>query len=193
MSVRCEDCGAVASYGQELGHKSDCPRRIVDHKTFSTGEICHETGFPVLRHEPLTAAEGDAMWAHAKQIEAERAERMPDEKTAISALWDAYQRLKELGWNDPSYCPKDGTRFKVIELGSTGIFDCSYSGEWPKGHYMVEDEHDIYPTSTGVAMYRLYPEDEEKRKRKMAAAVTRFKAEMEAEDREPRTAASSLD
>jgi hypothetical protein len=27
MSVRCEDCGAVASYGQELGHKSDCPSR----------------------------------------------------------------------------------------------------------------------------------------------------------------------
>lgn len=25
MSVRCPDCGAVASYGRELGHKSDCP------------------------------------------------------------------------------------------------------------------------------------------------------------------------
>ena len=25
MSVSCPDCGAVASYGQELGHKSDCP------------------------------------------------------------------------------------------------------------------------------------------------------------------------
>jgi hypothetical protein len=25
MSVQCPDCGAVASYGQEIGHKSDCP------------------------------------------------------------------------------------------------------------------------------------------------------------------------
>jgi hypothetical protein len=25
MSVRCPDCGAVASYGHELGHRSDCP------------------------------------------------------------------------------------------------------------------------------------------------------------------------
>jgi hypothetical protein len=25
MSVRCNDCGAVASYGHEVGHKSGCP------------------------------------------------------------------------------------------------------------------------------------------------------------------------
>ena len=25
MSVCCNDCGAVAGYGHELGHKSDCP------------------------------------------------------------------------------------------------------------------------------------------------------------------------
>lgn len=158
------------------------PDDIVGHKTFATGEICSETGFPVLRHEPLTRAEGDALWACAERNRKGREERMPDDKAAISALFDAWQRLKELGWNDPSYCPKDGTRFKVIELGSTGIFDCSYSGEWPKGHYMVEDEHDVYPTSTGVAMYRLYPEDEEKRKQKMAAAAAKFKAEMDAEN-----------
>lgn len=27
MSVHCPDCGAVAGYGQELGHKSDCASR----------------------------------------------------------------------------------------------------------------------------------------------------------------------
>jgi len=183
MSVRCEHCGAVAGYGHELGHKSDCPSRIVGHKTFATGKHCPQTGFPILRHEPLTACEGDALWARAKQEEAARAERMPDEQAAIRALWDAHQRLKELGWHEPQYCPKDGTQFKVIELGSTGIFDCYYQGDWPKGHYMVMDEHDCYPTSTGVAMYRLYPEDEEKRKQKMAEAAARFKTEMEAEDR----------
>src|SRR5574340_38232 len=25
MSIHCPQCGAVASYGHELGHKSDCP------------------------------------------------------------------------------------------------------------------------------------------------------------------------
>jgi hypothetical protein len=165
------------------------PDDIIGNKTFDTGERGPD-GFPLLRHEPLTRAEGEALWESAKQAEAVRAERMPDERAAISALWDAQQRLKELGWKEPCYCPKDGTRFKVIELGSTGIFDCYYQGEWPTGHYMVMDEHDCYPTSTGVAMYRLYPEDEEKRKQKWAEAAARFKAER---DHEPRTAAGSLD
>jgi hypothetical protein len=25
MSIHCPDCGAVAGYGHELGHRSDCP------------------------------------------------------------------------------------------------------------------------------------------------------------------------
>ena len=128
------------------------------------------------------------MWKRAQQEETERAVRMPDEQAAISALWDAHQRLKELGWKEPCYCPKDGTKFRVIELGSTGIFDCYYSGEWPTGYYNVMDEHDCYPTSTGVAMFRLYPDDEEKRKQKMAEAAARFKA-----DREARTATGDFD
>jgi hypothetical protein len=160
---------------------TDNPDDIVGHKTFDTGER-DERGFPVHRHEPLTRAEGAAMWAHAKKREAERAEKMPDEQAAISALWDAHQRLRELGWSEPQYCPKDGTRFKVIELGSTGIFDCYYHGEWPEGHYMVMDEHDCYPTSTGVAMYRLYPEDEAKRKQRWAEAAAKYRAECDAEN-----------
>lgn len=28
MSVRCKDCGAMAGYGHEIGHKSDCPSLI---------------------------------------------------------------------------------------------------------------------------------------------------------------------
>lgn len=173
MSVRCEQCGAVASYGQELGHKSDCPSRIVGHKSFATGEIGPQ-GFPVLRHEPVTAAEGEALWECTEKNRKSREERMPDENSAIHALFDAWQRLKELGWREPQYCPKNGTQFKVIELGSTGIFDCYYYGEWPDGHYMVMDEHDCYPTSTGVALYRLNPEDEAKRKAKMEEAARRY-------------------
>lgn len=35
MSITCPQCGAVASYGNELGHKSDCPslRKQFDFKT----------------------------------------------------------------------------------------------------------------------------------------------------------------
>jgi hypothetical protein len=151
------------------------PDDIVGHKTFDTGEM-GEHGFPVLRHEPLTRAEGDALWQRAVEAERLRAERMPDEQAAIHALWDAHQRLKELGWKEPQYCPKDGTYFKVIELGSTGIFDCYYQGEWKDGLYMVSDGRDVYPTSDGVAMFKLLPEDQAKEDERWKKAKERFQA-----------------
>lgn len=157
------------------------PNDIVGHKTFDTGERDPETGFPLLRHEPLTRAEGEALWNRAKERERQRAERMPDEQSAIDAMFDAWLRLKELGWNDAMYCPKDGTHFRVIENGSTGVFDCMYQGEWPEGHWMTFDEHDCYPSSISPALYRLYPEDEAKHKQRMAEGAARYKAEMESE------------
>lgn len=39
MSIQCPDCGAIASYGHEIGHKSDClslsrePRRTLSDGT----------------------------------------------------------------------------------------------------------------------------------------------------------------
>lgn len=165
---------------------TESPDDIVGHKTFDTGERGPD-GFPVFRHEPLTRAEGEAMWKRAEEQQAERARSMPDEQAAISAMFNAWQRLKELGWNDIMYCPKDGSRFRVIENGSTGIFDCLYEGVWPGGHWTIFDEHDSYPSSIAPALYRLYPEDEAKRKQRMAEAAIRFKAEMEAEEQSPTT------
>jgi len=141
---------------------SDSPDDIVGHKTFATGETCPETGFPKLRHEPLTRAESDAMWSAAKEAQAKRAADMPDEKSAINAFWSAHKRLKELGWKEAIYCPKDGTHFKVIEAGSTGIHDCFYMGEWPKGSFFIAGEGDLWPSRP--VLFRLYPEDEEKEK-----------------------------
>lgn len=54
-------------------------------------------------------------------------------------------RLKELGWQEAEYCPKDGSEFKAIEVGSTGIHDCVYLGDWPKGGWWVHDG-DTYPS-----------------------------------------------
>lgn len=151
------------------------PDDIVGHKTFATGETCPETGFPLLRHEPLTRAEANTMWERARAAEADRAARMPDEQAAIHALWDAHQRLKELGWREPMYCPKDGSHFKIIELGSTGIFEGAYSGKWPDGYWESWDEHDAYCSSIAPAMFRLFPEDEAREKDRLAAAAARYR------------------
>jgi hypothetical protein len=86
-----------------------------------------------------------------------RARQMKTVKDALDVVWVGWQRLKELGFNDACYCPKDGTPFEVVEAGSTGIFRCTYSGEWPDGLYLIEDGGDVYPTSRGGLLWRPLP------------------------------------
>lgn len=121
---------------------------IVGHKTYRDGPL----GF---RHEPLRASEADAIMAAVEAANKRRAELMPDEQAAIRMMFEAHQRLRELGWNDAIYCPKDGSEFDVIEPGSTGIHRCHYSGEWPSGSWWVSDEHDTYPSRP--VLYRKTP------------------------------------
>jgi len=63
----------------------------------------------------------------------------------LKQMLSAYQGLKACGWNDAIYCPKDGTRFLVIEAGSLGVFPCTYQGKWPDGLWWLEDDGDICP------------------------------------------------
>jgi hypothetical protein len=87
---------------------------------------------------------------------ADLVEFMPDEKAALKMMHAAYERLKQLGFADGQYCPKDGSAFEVVDLGSTGIFRCTYSGDWPDGYYMIEDGGDIWPTRRS-GMWRPLP------------------------------------
>lgn len=104
---------------------------IVGHKTFR--------GPDGTRHEPLRASEAQAILAAAESEQEKRAANMPTEKDAIRAMWSAYQRLRELGWREAIYCPKDGSEFSAAEPGSTGIHLCTYSGEWPNGSWWIHD------------------------------------------------------
>lgn len=155
---------------------TDSPDDIVGHKTFDTGEL-GESGFPLMRHEPLTRAEANALWEACEREREDRNARMPNEQAAIRALFNAWQRLKELGWNDGRHCPRDGTHFRVIELGSTGIFDCVCDGEWPNCTWTTFDGLDAYPSSQAPTMFRLYPDDEDAYKVRMGEAIERYQAE----------------
>ena len=113
--------------------------KIVGHKTFYD----KERGY---WHEPLLESEANEWRAKSDAAKSKRADDMPDEQSAIRAMFDAWLRLKELGWQEAIYCPKDGTKFKVIEPGSTGIFDCYYSGEWPDGSWWILEDGDQCPS-----------------------------------------------
>lgn len=151
---------------------ADTPDDIVGHKTFRRDD----GGF---YHEPLRRAEAEAVMAECDAKRLKRERDMPDERAAIDALFESFQRLRELGWREAIYCPKDGTPFKAIEAGSTGIHPCFYMGDWPTGSWMVGDGMDCGPSHP--ILFKLHPEDEARRQAKMAEAAARFRKTGEAE------------
>lgn len=88
----------------------------------------------------------ERIWAKADEAKIKRAADMPTEQNALDIMFQAWLRLKELGWNDAIYCPKDGSVFDAIECGSSGIHPCHYEGEWPKGTWWVHEAGDLWPS-----------------------------------------------
>lgn len=99
----------------------------------------------------------EKMLAGIEAAKQKRAEKMPDEKAALAQMFEAYTRLKEMGWNDAIYCPKGGAIFSAITAGSTGIHKCNYIGEWPNGSWWIYDG-DVWPASP--ILYRKRLEDD---------------------------------
>jgi hypothetical protein len=99
----------------------------------------HKT-MPDGSHVPLSPAEAKDIWEAVEKNTARKAEMMPTSKEAISLMFDAFDRLRTLGWRGGAYCPKDGTPFAAIQHGSTGIFTGSFNGEWPYDFAYIEDE-----------------------------------------------------
>lgn len=125
-------------------------------------------------HVALTADDAEKIWRESEQRTADRAAKLPDEKIAIGAMFEAFDRLRELGWREAIYCPKDGSKFQVIEPGSTGVFTGWYDGPWPDGKWWSSDGTDIYPSRP--VLFRLFPEDQAAHDAKMAALREAFRA-----------------
>lgn len=139
---------------------AESPGDIVGHKSFDTGERDPATGMPLIRHEPLTRAEADAMIEGCDNAKKKREADWPTERDAIIAMWEARERLIELGWRDAVYCPKDGSEFQIIEAGSTGVFEAFYSGKWPDGHVISHDGGDSYVSKPGgCILFKPKPKD----------------------------------
>lgn len=112
---------------------------IVGHKT-------HYDRHGNVYHTGLTRVEAEAIMTSAEEERKRREKLMPDESSARKMLFDAYLRLKDFGWNDAIYCPKDGSLFDAIEAGSNGVHQCYYSGEWPTGSWWINSDYDTWPS-----------------------------------------------
>lgn len=87
---------------------------------------------------PIATAEQIAeLNAHLAQQKKWDHENMPDLETALMVFAKAYRRLKDFGFQDIIYHPKDGGTFEVIEPGSTGIFPCQYWETPTRGSFWI--------------------------------------------------------
>lgn len=102
---------------------------IVGHKTFRDG-----LGF---RHEPLRESEADAIMAAADAAQQRRTELMPTEQDAAAMLFQAWYRLKELGWRETCYGPTNET-VQLIEPGSSGIHQGQRWNPWPEKTWWID-------------------------------------------------------
>ena len=83
-----------------------------------------------------------AVWDTARIARADRAKAMPSADAALTVMFTAHLRLKELGWRDPSYMPRGGKMFQAVSLCSTGIHEV-----WcdEQGHCWAPDAGDLWP------------------------------------------------
>lgn len=91
-------------------------------------------------HVLLSEKDAQEIWAYVEQQKVIREVSMPTTADALAIRSQARERMRELGWRDGCYCPKDGTPFAAIQHGSTGIFTATMTEEWPYGWANLEDE-----------------------------------------------------
>lgn len=65
------------------------------------------------------------------------------EREQLGTMFEAYTKLKALGWREAMYAPQDGTTFLCIEAGSAGIHECKRNDD---GHFWIYDG-DVWPAS----------------------------------------------
>jgi hypothetical protein len=76
---------------------------------------------PMRLEQLLSEIESEKLVALIDARDKWRQEVMPDERTAILMMFEAWQRLMELGWKNAKYAPADGRPLELLEIGSTGI------------------------------------------------------------------------
>lgn len=94
----------------------------------------------------MTEIDVHALLRNAEEQKAARAAQMPTDADCFRVMVQAVQRLKELGWAEAIYCPKDGSAFEAIEAGCSLPGTCIYMGDWPDGGWWMQDAGDLWPS-----------------------------------------------
>lgn len=127
----------------------------------------------------FTETEVRALLKACDEEKQKRAVDMPTAQDALAAISRSTTRLRDLGWKDAIYCPKDGSTFAVIEYGSTGIFTGLYSGDWHDGRIYLDDFL-VHPNG---CMFKLLDDLSEDEKARLAECDQETRAQIEREFR----------
>jgi hypothetical protein len=102
-----------------------------------------------------TQEEWDAMIEEIAAEKLARAQRMPDEAAALRQMFDAWTRLKELGFKEARHAPR-GHVVQVIEVGSTGLHEGYLDEKTKSALFWLLDNGDLWPSRP--ILYRPIPE-----------------------------------
>lgn len=80
------------------------------------------------RRIPLTEQEAKDLHAAVKKMVAERADKLPTAVSALQAISEAVERLRELGWSQIG--PREGETVACCQFTSTGMWEATRSGEY---------------------------------------------------------------
>lgn len=125
MSIHCPDCGAVASYGHEIGHKRDCPSLTRDpRRTLTDGRQIYPGHREIIQAGDRKGQQRD----YVVLAEEERAKgfvrpvRRSYKHLKCGGVTTMGQTLAETYARDPNFysgtfCVHCGTHFPVGESG----------------------------------------------------------------------------
>ena len=77
---------------------------------------------------PLTEQEAKDIHAAIQKTVAERAEKLPTTVSAMQAISEAVERLRELGWTTMG--PKESETVACVQFTSTGMWEATRSGNY---------------------------------------------------------------
>jgi hypothetical protein len=77
---------------------------------------------------PLQPQDAADLHAAIQKIVADRAVKLPTAVAALSAVSEATERLRELGWS--TIGPRDGEEKAMIQFGSTGMWHAFRHGDY---------------------------------------------------------------
>jgi hypothetical protein len=69
---------------------------------------------------------------------------MPTDQDAATAMWEAWYRLKELGWRETCYGPTN-VEVQLIEPGSSGIHRGTRWNDWPETTWWINGDSPSTP------------------------------------------------